>query len=37
MFRGSPVLAAAADEAPAPDPEGHEGRLAREGSEADFV
>ncbi len=37
MFRGSPVLAAAADEAPAPDPEGQEGRLAREGSEADFV
>ena len=37
MFRGSPVLAAAVDEAPAPAPEGQEGRLAREGSEADFV
>ena len=37
MFRGSPVLAAAADDAPAPAAEGQEGRLAREGSEADFV
>jgi acetolactate synthase-1/3 small subunit len=37
MFRGAEVLAAHADETPAVATEGHEGRLAREGSEADFV
>jgi acetolactate synthase-1/3 small subunit len=37
MFRGSKVLAAASDESVPLAPEGHEGRLAREGSEADFV
>ena len=37
MFRGAPVLDAAADETPALTAEDHEGRLAREGSEADFV
>ncbi|HEY8514275.1 MAG TPA: acetolactate synthase small subunit [Candidatus Binatia bacterium] len=36
MFRGAEVLAAHEDGTPAV-AEGHEGRLAREGSEADFV
>ena len=37
MFRGAPVLAAAADESLALSADTHKGRLAREGSDANFV